>query len=771
VSTGIRTAVARLRWNPVLLLTAMITGTTAAWATGALLGWWRAPLAGWLGIPVLCGLTTYACWQASAAPGLARPARRFWRSVGISLGTLGAAAISNMIDALTGPGAPAQKFGPVTLGLYVATVLITQWSLLRLPGEAGATGGWLQFTLDSGAVMVTASVFAWHFSFRHTDRWTAVSGSAGPLLAVVVLGFVSIVAFVKIASVGISTLDRRALRLLAAATATCTAIGATAPLLRDFPHVNNAQLSIPVACVMVTLAADRQRRAAGTPPRPVTRRRAWSTVPYAAVAATNALLVIDGGGSDGRLLAVGAAVLTALVVVRQIAAFAENNRLLGNLREARDQLIHQANHDELTQLANRRLLDQHVQGALDRLAHSSVHLALIDLDDFKLVNDRLGHHVGDQLLVAVADRLTTVAGPADRIVRLGGDEFAMLLAPASAEQADDTVRRIAEALHRPMRAGGHDLLIQASIGLACGDGVPQPRELLRRADVAMYVAKASGKHRTARFESSMDDHAAEDARVGAHLRHALTAGDLRLVYQPIVELPTGAIVGAEALIRWHHPDLGTIPPSAFIPVAERNGLIVALGEWILREACAQAARWREIPAAQPIRTVSVNVSARQLRDPDFPTRVAEILLETGLDANRLTVEVTETAVFDGGTALDSVRALHDLGIHIALDDFGTGHSSLGLLRICPVDVLKVDKSFVDEISVDGDQAVIATALIHIADGMHLRAIAEGVETAAQAEKLSLIGYRYAQGYHFGRPMLANDLTATLQRAAAAPLPV
>jgi EAL domain-containing protein (putative c-di-GMP-specific phosphodiesterase class I) len=255
----------------------------------------------------------------------------------------------------------------------------------------------------------------------------------------------------------------------------------------------------------------------------------------------------------------------------------------------------------------------------------------------------------------------------------------------------------------------------------------------------------------------MDEHRAEDARLDADLRAAFAAGELVLHYQPVVELPDGRVTGAEALIRW-----GAVPPSVFIPLAERTGLIVALGEWILREACTQAAAWRRFPVGAGLRRVSVNVSARQLREPDFPSRVVAIMRETGIPPGMLIVEVTETAVFDGGTALESVRALHGVGIEIALDDFGTGHSSLGLLRSCPVDVIKVDKTFVDEIAAPGgEEAVIATALIRIANGLKLDAVAEGVETAAQAERLYELGYRYAQGYYFARPMPAADLTALL----------
>jgi diguanylate cyclase (GGDEF)-like protein len=421
----------------------------------------------------------------------------------------------------------------------------------------------------------------------------------------------------------------------------------------------------------------------------------------------------------------------------------------------------QASRDELTSLGNRWLLHRKVEDALRRLAPDTVHLALIDLDDFKAVNDRLGYHIGDHLLAAVGARLTDVAGPGTVVVRLGGDEFAMLLAPASAGEADAAVRRVAEELRRPLQAGEHELLMRASIGVTDAVDAREPRELLRRADVAMYAAKDGGKQRVTHYQAAMDLHSAEEARVGAQLRHAIDAGEMHLVYQPIVELPDGGITGVEALVRWQHPQHGVVSPGLFIPVAERNGLIVPLGEWILREACRQAAHWQDVPGGRHLRRVSVNVSARQLREPEFAATVASILRENGLEPHRLVVEVTETAVFDGGAALDSVWALHRLGVTIALDDFGTGHSSLGLLRTCPADILKVDKSFVDEVGGGSDQDVIASALIQIAGGLHLQAVAEGVETADQADHLHRLGYRYAQGFHFARPMAPEAITELL----------
>nr|WP_240940340.1 bifunctional diguanylate cyclase/phosphodiesterase [Planosporangium flavigriseum] len=463
----------------------------------------------------------------------------------------------------------------------------------------------------------------------------------------------------------------------------------------------------------------------------------------------------DPARIDWAAIGLGAVILFLLVLAR----------MAGLVSQVQDQ----ATRDELTRLGNRRLLDRHMTEALCRFAPETVHLALIDLDDFKKVNDRLGYHIGDYLLTSVAARLTESAEPGTLLVRLGGDEFAMLFAPASTAEADAAVRRVAERLRLPLPAGEHELLMRASIGLTDATGAQEPRELLRRADVAMYAAKDRGKQCMARYEPDMDLHSIEEARLGAQLRHAIDAGEMRLVYQPIVELPHGRIVGVEALVRWQHPQHGVVSPGLFVPVAERNGLIVPLGEWILREACRQAARWRDLPGTRSLRKISVNVSARQLREPDFAATVAGILHETGLEPHRLVVEVTETAVFDGGAALDSVWALHRLGVSIALDDFGTGHSSLGLLRTCPADILKVDKSFVDEVTA-GDQDVIAAALIQIASGLHLQATAEGVETADQAEHLHRLGYRFAQGYHFGRPMAAENITELLQAASKAAVP-
>ncbi|WP_433060781.1 putative bifunctional diguanylate cyclase/phosphodiesterase [Dactylosporangium sp. CS-033363] len=426
-------------------------------------------------------------------------------------------------------------------------------------------------------------------------------------------------------------------------------------------------------------------------------------------------------------------------------------------------LVHQvrtlALRDELTGLANRRALEARIRAELG--PGPRAHIALIDLDDFKAVNDRLGHGVGDRLLTAVAERLTGLVRPGDTVARLGGDEFAVFMPRTVEAVADGIMASIVASLARPLDAGGHRLLMRASIGVADDAGATDPFEPLRRADVAMYAAKVTGG-RHLRYEPALDERAGEHAQLGAELRTALDEGQFFLVYQPIVALPAGRTAAVEALVRWRHPERGLVSPVAFVPVAEHNGLIVELGAWILRTAAERMRTWRRDLGAAAPGYVSVNVSARQLSEPDFPQFVASVLHDAALPAACLTIEVTETAVFDSSTALDALRAIKALGVRIALDDFGTGHSSLGLLRTAPVDVLKVDKSFVDDLA-GGGQSVIVTALIDVSAHLGLTAIAEGVETAEQADALYRMGYRYGQGYLFGRPeespAFARELSA------------
>ncbi|MFC4066534.1 putative bifunctional diguanylate cyclase/phosphodiesterase [Actinoplanes subglobosus] len=444
---------------------------------------------------------------------------------------------------------------------------------------------------------------------------------------------------------------------------------------------------------------------------------------------------------DRIVIGAGAVVLFVLGVTRMAGVTAKVRRQAVELERL-------ASQDDLTGLHNRR----HFYRALgDALAGGRPQVVLMGLNRLRTINDELGHLAGDDVIVQVAARAGALAGPDVLVARLSGDEFAVLLRDAPESEADAVAARLAGAVHDPIDTkDGYEVLVGAGVGVADGVDAADPAEVLRRAGVAMWAAKQSGEPYR-RWAADLDARSTEEARLGAQIRHALGMNQFQVVYQPIVAMPEQRVVAVEALVRWHHPRLGTVSPAHFIPVAERNGLIVELGAWILRTACEQLVRWiGELGPAAPDR-VSVNVSARQLARPGFAGTVADVLAATGLPAWRLTVEVTETAVFDGGPAVTALHELRALGVRIALDDFGTGHSSLGLLQAVPVDILKIDKSFVDRITEAGRHAVIAEAMMQVSNGLGLDAVAEGVETAEQAEALTRIGYRLLQGYHFGRP--------------------
>ncbi|MFC7531081.1 putative bifunctional diguanylate cyclase/phosphodiesterase [Actinoplanes sp. GCM10030250] len=482
-----------------------------------------------------------------------------------------------------------------------------------------------------------------------------------------------------------------------------------------------------------------------------------------AVATLLAPAMLFWQGSSGENIAwaaigAGAVALFLLVVSRMWGFVKQVEVQAGRLEDL-------AMRDELTGLANRR---RFVGRLAEAVTAGRPHVLLLDLDGFKAVNDKYGHGVGDDLLVEIAGRLAAEVPATALVARMGGDEFAVLVPEEyPAGGCDELAVRLRAAVHRPVRAGGNELLVGTSIGIADGSdldgtGTAEPGEVLRRADVAMYASKAGGG-RPRRYSPELDDQAGEESRLAADLRIALDRGEFHLVYQPIVELPHARVLAVESLIRWCHPDHGYIGPDRFIPVAERNGLIVELGEWILRTACAQYTAWQRQGVA-PAR-IGVNVSARQLAEPGFVDLVAAVLTETGMHPRHLIVEVTETAVFGGGAAVRTVHGLTALGVDIALDDFGTGHSSLGLLQTLPVSILKVDKSFVENVTMAGRHAVIATSLIQVAHGLGLLAVAEGVETAEQAAELYRLGYRRAQGYHFGRPAAVPDFAVLANQAA------
>ncbi len=433
-------------------------------------------------------------------------------------------------------------------------------------------------------------------------------------------------------------------------------------------------------------------------------------------------------------------------------------------RDLEEQLAHQAFHDPLTGLANRALLVDRVAHALVRVGLSAepVSLALIDLDNFHLVNAAYGHGAGDQLLRVVADRLRLAVRPADTVARLGSDEFALLLEDAAASAASATVERALRAVTAPVTLGDATVTIGASTGVADADGELSGEELLRRAGVALSAGKGAGKGSVTAFTPALE-HAAQVGRaLVVDLSRAIAGEQLRLVYQPMLTLATGALVGLEALVRWDHPREGLVPPAAFIAAAERSGLVVPLGAWVLQRACRDAAGWAQRhPRPQPL-TVHVNVSAVQLAAPPFRSTVAEALAASGLTPRALVLEITESElVGDLEVAAGRLRSLRELGVRIAIDDFGTGRSTLSYLARLPVDIVKIDKSFVDALTTTDEGAAVVRAVVDLSRTLHLTTVAEGVERPDQAAMLAELGCDEVQGFLYARPMPAKEVEAML----------
>jgi diguanylate cyclase (GGDEF)-like protein len=427
-------------------------------------------------------------------------------------------------------------------------------------------------------------------------------------------------------------------------------------------------------------------------------------------------------------------------------------------KHTEDQLEHQALHDSLTGLANRALFMDRLDQALARLHRRATPLALlfVDLDHFKVVNDSLGHAAGDEVLVQAAERLRKALRPIDTVARFGGDEFVILCEDAGGKaEVEEIARRISTAVARPFKVGDQDVVLTASAGIVLTDD-PETKAgaLLRDADTAMYRAKDRGRATHQLFDASMRMRAVQRLELETSLRRAIEQNELRVLYQPQVRLADGAIVGCEALARWAHPERGLIDPADFIPVAEESGLIVPLGEWILRRVCEDMAR-----STVPLQ-VSVNVSPRQLADPEFVDMVREVVTEAGVEPASLCLEVTESALFvDPDTALLRLTALRTLGLRLAIDDFGIGFSSLYHLRKLPdVDLLKIDRAFIEELGTNPKDSAIIGAVIVLAGSLGMEIVAEGVETQEQADELRAIGADFGQGYWFGRPRELRDLS-------------
>jgi diguanylate cyclase (GGDEF)-like protein len=471
-------------------------------------------------------------------------------------------------------------------------------------------------------------------------------------------------------------------------------------------------------------------------------------------------IVVEHRSRDIR--AVERRVLSVLAQFAAIAALNMRNAVL--LRHVQDL----AERDSLTGVANRYMFQRALERELmpEQMAKRSSTTAsavlFIDLDDFKVVNDTLGHAAGDSLLVAVTERIAASVRQGDLVARLGGDEFAVLIEDdAELNRSCAMAERLVRDLGRPYALGEHQVTVTVSIGLASARGSNETvGDVVRNADMAMYMAKANGKAGFAIFDPGMHAAIRERHELAAQLQRAVELEQLRLVYQPIVDLEAGTLAGVEALVRWEHPERGLVAPGSFIEIAEENGAILPIGRWVLREACRDATRW--IGNGDPAigMFLCVNVSAREIQQPGFVEAVSEILAEAGMSPTGLVVEITETALLKATPAtVATLTALRELGVRIMIDDFGTGYFSLSHLRQFPVDALKIAGEFVQASAGDSRSAVLAGAVVALSQSLDIQTVAEGIETVDHAERMRALGATYGQGFYFARPASRAELEA------------
>ncbi|MFF5290806.1 putative bifunctional diguanylate cyclase/phosphodiesterase [Paractinoplanes globisporus] len=747
------------RWSSprrYVLAAAAVAGLSTLWYLGYLTLGGPSVLA-YLGGPIASALGAVAVLALLRVVPMERAARKFWWLIFVleaSVATGRGIQAAYAFAAYPRPPAPPAWVSLFsTVGLLAAIVAICFVPLGEIaPGER-----WKRL-LDRLIAFYGCFTLLWFAAVQPLidadDSW--------PLRSKVTIGLAIVMIAVGIARVAFvpgGPVDRVAVRLVACSGLAAAAYAMFAGHAGHRATTPGQALLLPLGPLLVTFAVARQWRYTGARPQ----REAW--LPYLAVVAVDVPLVATVFGPmtwAGRVVVLLAVGVTLLASLRQFVGFRENQRLIRAQREAQAQLSYDATHDSLTGLANRSLFRDRLAAALEC---GPATVIWVDLDDFKAVNDSLGHDIGDDLLVAVADGVRGAVGDDGLAARLGGDEFAILISEPTVD-TDEVVRRIGEVLDGSLSE--HRLLIHASAGIATAPAGTPLDHLMRDADSALYAAKQRGKANWVRYSTGMERPVVADAQLGADLRRGLEAGEFRVVYQPLVDLHRNQVIGVEALVRWQHPTRGVISPADFIPVAERTGLIVPLGRFVLRETCRQAAAWLAEFGPGVLQKAGPNVSARQLHDPDFVDDVRAALAESGLPGELLVLELTESAVLRGQQVSRTLHELHDMGVRLALDDFGTGESSLSLLRAFPASIVKLDKSFVDGIELDEPDTpealarqAVARAVIQMAGALDLDTVAEGIENEEQAERLRRLGYSLGQGFHLAEPMRPEQITSML----------
>ena len=637
--------------------------------------------------------------------------------------------------------------------LLLAGVLVFPSTSLRRVGRARA--------VVDGLITMSALLFASYGTFLGVVYTTSEGGFLERAIAVTYP-----VADVVTVSVVLAVLARRADRLAGPLPIVAGGLVALAVSDSAFAYLTAkgtygsdplSDIGWPLGFALIAYAASiSEPLAEDLAARPIASRLSVA-LPYLPVVPAIGVFTARSVSGDGfgPLLGLTGSTLVLLFVVRQVLTLAENRaltvdlgRTVSDLRTREGELEFQAFHDPLTGLANRALFRDRLEHALQQRWDAPVSVLFVDLDDFKTVNDSLGHDAGDRLLVSVGERLRACVRPGDTVARLGGDEFAILLEGQQAETDGSLLaQRVLAALEVPFTLAGRDLRVGASLGLAAGL-YSSGESVLQDADLAMYAAKANGKARVEVFEHKMRTTALDRLELVGDIRHAVEAGELVVHLQPIIDLQTLQVEGHEALLRWEHPQRGLLHPAAFLGLAEETGAIVPMGWWVLEQACATAAGWPD-RASQ----IGVNLAARQLLDPAAVTTVATILARTGIDPSRVVLEITESVLLDAEVVGRRLHQLRALGVRLAIDDFGTGYSSLSYLTRLPVDVVKIDRSFVERLGGPSEDEVLVRAVVQLARSLGLRSVGEGVENPGQLERLQALGCDSGQGYLFGRPQV------------------